>query len=194
MNFPVGGGARDGGQHFPVFCASVCHRALPGWADRGDRDEPEGGRAPGRRHDTTAGAGGQRAAEERKRPRRARPIRWLHTLYQGWWGSNEAQFDVILTYSKHHGRPRQSWILSAAEFLFLTFPDVPHPQQRSTCQRLVCGVGELWPGNRDHLQGAGSSGGGAPGRAEDYGRNRSAKCKTQGFASKDNKQWRHEEW
>lgn len=28
-------------------------------------------------------------------------------------------------------------------FLYLSFPDVPHPQRRSTCQRLVCGVAEL---------------------------------------------------
>lgn len=92
---PAGSGARNSGQRLPVFYTGVGHRAFPGRADGGDGDKPEGGRAPGRRHDTPTGAGGRRAAEKRKRPRRARPIRRPHTLPQGWWRSNGVQVDFI---------------------------------------------------------------------------------------------------
>lgn len=120
----VGGGERDCGQRLHVVRAYVCHPALPGRADGGDGNEPEGGRAPGRLHDTTAGAGGWRTTVERKRSRPARPIRWLYALCQGWlmWWETD----------KHCGNP-EGVIWHPILFIYLfpptfqTFPNLSSP-------------------------------------------------------------------
>lgn len=92
-----------------------------------------------------------------------------------------------LTRPRQDSRPAR--VVSNAQtetHLLPTFlPDVPHPLRSSARQRLVQGVGELRPGNGEHLQVAGCPAGEVPGGPVDHRRNRwDGKNKTRGLFPK----------